>query len=129
MMRRLLGLVALTAFLVAGSAAKPISTGTIGAPVGDVRLGGEVTFPYSFDGKGNQQPRIEVDCYQDGELVYAAAARAWEPVVLGGGWSLWVERGGPASCVAILYWWDFKPSQVFNEVARIEFEASDGPSG
>lgn len=122
-MKRLLGLGALLALLIAGSAAKPITAGTIEAPVGDVRLGGEVTFPYTFDGRGNQDPRIEVDCYQEGELVYAAAYRAWEPFLLGGAWSLWVERGGAASCVAILYWWDFKPGQVFNEVDRIEFEA------
>jgi hypothetical protein len=115
-------------------AAKPVPSGTISVAAGsELYLGGVVTFDWSVDNIANQNPRIEVDCYQGGVLVYAEAHNA-TPVLgdppfdgasflLGGGGSAWKDNGGPAECVGILYYWDFHPSQTFVPLAEVAFSA------
>ena len=52
-----------------------------------------------------KNPRVEVLCYQNGSLVYGEAGGATDAFLLGGGGSLWLYGGGgPASCVANLYY-------------------------
>lgn len=103
-------------------------------------LGQPLLFDYTAEGlKGNQHPRIEIVAYQDvdgdGEIddpVYTAAGPAdgsgitTQPFTLGGTSSEWLLRGGPAHCVAKLYYWDFHPVQTFVELARMEFDAAGG---
>ena len=89
-------------------------------------------------GKGSQ-PRIQVMAYQDGVLVYGVAGdafRLWkgqkttsgengeDGFLLGGGSSQWLTNGGPAHCVATLYYWSYAGQQKFNPLAPpIEFDA------
>lgn len=124
----LFGLIAVTA-----SAAPAAPSGTIAIADGySPALGQDLLFDYTVgDLPGWANPRIQVMCYQDGELVYgeARAADPSEPVnaqpfaPLGGGSSQWLTNGGPAECEATLYYWQFHPSQVFHPLASISFTA------
>jgi len=112
-----------------------MASGTIAInPSSQLYLGGIVSFDWSVEGlKGNQNPRIQLMAYQDGEVVYGEAHNA-EPKLgdppfdgasfqLGGASSQWLENGGPADCVATLYYWDNHPNQVFVALASVEFHA------
>lgn len=102
-------------------------SGTIAIAAGsDLRLGGWVSFDWTAENlKGNQDPRIQVTAKQGEEVVYAAADPAGARFLLGGGSSLWLQRGGSASCEAILYYWDWHPQQTFVPLAEpIYFEAA-----
>lgn len=140
MIRRYVVLSALAAFVVmvasgihGAEAAKPSPSGTIAIASGYTpALGQPLAFDYTVsDMPGGAQPRIQVLCYQGGELVYgeARAADPSEPInaqpfdPLGGAASVWLTNGGPASCEATLYYWQFHPSQVFHPLATVEFEA------
>lgn len=133
-------LAALAAFLIVlpVSAAKPVPSGTIAIADGYTpALGDDLLFDFTVEDIGNKNPRIQILCYQevtpenpDG-LVYGEARDA-EPgssfnsqpfAPLGGGSSEWLLNGGPAECVATLYFWDFHPSQTFVPLASVEFVA------
>ena len=87
-------------------------------------LGDVVTFTYETGPlEPSQDPRIQVECYQAGVLVWAHSAPAGEPVLLGGNMSDWFLIGGPASCAADLYYWTFVPVQEFHLLASTTFEA------
>jgi hypothetical protein len=62
-------------------------------------LGGTVTFTATYP-KSSKNPRIQVMCYQAGVLVYGEAGAYDQSFLLGGGSSLWLTNGGPASCIA-----------------------------
>lgn len=65
-----------------------------------------IDFDWSVTGKlkGYEYPMVIVDCYQDDVLVYRQLDHPdSQQLILGGGWSLWVERGGgDAECVGRL---------------------------
>jgi hypothetical protein len=90
----------------------------------DPHLGGLVSF--TFEADGVKEPRIQVMCYQGGEQVYGESGPAGNSFLLGGGWSLWLERGGAADCVADLYYWDWNRNneQVFVGLATTAFTAT-----
>lgn len=120
----LLSVFAGLALFVTSAQAKAAS-GSISLDQPSPALGDTVTFTWSASGlHGNQDPRIQVVCYQGADLVYGAAYAAGTPFLLGGGSSLWLERGGTAHCIATLYYWDFHPVQTFVELASVEFDAA-----
>jgi hypothetical protein len=98
------------------------STASITLNQASPKLGDWVTFSYT--GVGNvQSPRIEIDCYQNGVLTFASAAPADQAQQLGGAGSVWLTNGGSANCTAILYYWDFHPSETFMPLANTSFAA------
>jgi hypothetical protein len=140
MKRIILVAAALAAILIVlpVGAAKPVPTGTIAIAAGsELFLGDTVTFDYTVSDIGNHDARIEVDCYQavpfdytdsngvthtqTDPLVYASAAPASDPVVLGGAGSVWLWHGGAAECTATLYYWNNHPSQMFVPLAEVSF--------
>lgn len=114
--------------------APKMATGTIALdPATPPALGDPLNFIWTADGlHGNQKPRIQVMAYQDvdgdtqvDDIVYGEAYPAgigFDP--LGGGGSYWLTNGGPAHCVATLYYWDFHPQQTFVPLATVEFDAA-----
>ena len=70
-------------------------------------LGSTVTFSVGYPSNVNN-PRVEVLCSQAGELVFGMAGAPNEEFQLGGGGSIWKDRGGPADCVANLYFFSWK---------------------
>jgi hypothetical protein len=89
-------------------------------------LGDWVTFSATFPKQlESKSVRIQVMCYQDGALVYGAAASYTDAQQLGGGMSDWYLTGGPASCVATLYYWTYNRVQRFNWLAETHFDAAD----
>lgn len=128
-------LVGLVAFGQPAAAARKTPSGTIAIAAGsDLRLGGVVSFDYTVDGGVNECypygtnkcARIQVVCYQGDAAVYAAAEMApFNSFVLGGGSSAWLTNGGPATCEATLYYWQWHPVQTFVPLApSITFEAA-----
>lgn len=121
------------------------ASGTIAVASGSqLYLGGVVSFDWSTSGlHGNQHPRIEVRCIQDvpfdyidgngvlrtqtDPLVYAEAGPADQDFLLGAAASVWLWHGGPAECTALLYYWDFHPSQTQVPLASVSFHAEGGP--
>lgn len=77
------------------------------AAVAQPALGTTVTFSVGYPTNVNN-PRIEVLCYQSGELVFGMAGAIDYEFLLGGGGSIWKDRGGPADCVANLYYFSWK---------------------
>ena len=77
------------------------------APAAQPALGSTVTFSVGYPSNVNN-PRVEVLCYQAGELVFGMAGAPYEDFQLGGGGSIWKDRGGPADCVANLYFFSWK---------------------
>ncbi len=104
---------------VSGSSTASISLASPLAP----KLGDWVTFNYSYSGTISS-PRIEIDCYQNGVMTFASAAPADQAQQLGGGSSQWLTNGGSATCNAILYYWDFHPTQTFLWLAQTSFNAA-----
>lgn len=102
-------------------AAKPADA-SITLNESDPDLGEVVTFTYTVP-KKVREPRIEVTCYQDDVLVYGSAAEAYQQVLLGGGNSDWLRNGGPADCTAVLYYWQWQPTQQQVILATTTFEA------
>jgi len=104
---------------------------SVTAPVAAPRphLGGTVNFATTYPKvPGNTVVRIQVICYQSGALVYGEAYNSDQTFLLGGGWSLWLENGGAASCTADLYYWSYKgATQTFVPLSSMTFEA-DGPA-
>ena len=128
-------------------AKKPVQTGSISLLTADPALGVRLDFAWSADPEP-QRPRVEVLCWQPvnttpysaiydpvkGYLTYAEARGLTErqadyigtyPVVLGGGMSVWLLQGGPASCEANLFYFDDSgPTQQYVRLASATFEAT-----
>ena len=86
-------------------------------------LGSTVSFDTTYP-TTIKNPRIEVLCYQSGTLVYGEAGGVNDTFVLGGGWSVWLEKGGAADCVANLYYFGFHAGkQTYNKLASTSFSA------
>ncbi|HEX6400267.1 MAG TPA: hypothetical protein VF108_07350, partial [Actinomycetota bacterium] len=81
--------------------------GRLAAAAGDPSLGDYVTFSTVVP-KNVNNPRIEVLCYQAGELVFGMAGGTDYAFLLGGGGSTWKDNGGGADCVANLYYFSWK---------------------
>ena len=89
------------------------------------KLGDSVTFGVSFPRSAQKyDPRIQVLCYQNGDLVYGEAGPYYQEFLLGGAMSLWFLGDGAASCHADLYYWSYQGSQKFNLLASTEFDAA-----
>lgn len=107
-------------------------TGTISLDQPNPALGDTVTFSCTTEGlHGNQDARVEVQAFQDvdgdgqiDDIVYGEAWGVGVPFLLGSGWSPWKERGGPAHCVAKLYYWDNHPVQHQVVLDTTEFDAA-----
>ena len=80
------------------------------------------TYPKTPDHYG---VRIQVLCYQDGNLVYGEAGPYSQQFLLGGAMSNWFLSGGASSCHADLYYWSYNGGQKFNPLASTNFDASD----
>jgi hypothetical protein len=87
------------------------------------KLGSWVTFSTGYS-SNIRNPRVEVDCYQNGSLVYGEAGAPYDTFVLGGGSSIWLTTGGPASCTAnLFYWGSHAGTQTYNLLASTSFTA------
>jgi opacity protein-like surface antigen len=83
-------------------------------------LGDYVTFTTS----NAHNPRIEVLCYQDGVLVFGMAGDADYGFLLGGAGSDWLRNGGPADCIANLYYFSWRKGvQYYTPLATTSFAA------
>lgn len=86
-------------------------------------LGSTVSFSTGYP-NNVQNPRIEVLCYQNGSLVYGEAGGVADSFLLGGGGSIWLSGGGPADCVAnLFYFGQHAGSQTYNVLATTSFPA------
>ena len=105
-----------------------MASGTIAVdPSTPPQLGQPLNFIVTTSGlHGNESPRVQVAAYQSDVLVYMEARAVSELPLnpLGGAGSDWQRAGGPAHCVATLYYWDFHPSQTFVPLATVEFDAA-----
>ena len=79
-----------------------------------------VTYPKTLDHYG---VRIQVLCYQNGNLVYGEAGPYDQAFLLGGAMSPWYMNDGSATCHADLYYWSYNGGQKFNPLAWVEFAA------
>lgn len=88
-------------------------------------LGATVTFTTDGVPHKVKNPRVQVLAYQDGELVYGEAAAPTDGFLLGGGGSIWLTNGGPADCVANLFYFDNSgPTSEYVVLATTTFEAA-----
>ena len=86
-------------------------------------LGSMVTFTTSYP-RTVKNPRIEVLCYQDGDLVFGMAGSVTYEFQLGGGSSTWLVVGGPADCTANLFYFGYHAGkQTYNKLASTSFSA------
>jgi hypothetical protein len=76
-------------------------------------LGSWVTFTTSYP-SNTKNPRVQVMCYQNGNLVYGEAGSPDHAFLLGGASSDWLRNKGPASCKADLMdlYWNGQTQQV-----------------
>ena len=88
----------------------------LGDPVGFA-----VTYPKTLS---HYSVRVQVACYQNGNLVYADAMPYTYTFTLGGSASQWTINGGSASCVADLYYWGNGNGPNFNWLATTGFNAA-----
>jgi hypothetical protein len=79
-----------------------------------------VTYPKTLEHYG---VRIQVLCYQNGELVYGEAGPYYQSFLLGGAMSQWFLTDGAATCRADLFYWSYQGGQKFNLLTSTEFEA------
>jgi hypothetical protein len=104
--------------------------------VKDPSLGDVVTFNVSVSSNVNN-PRVELMCYQDGKVVYGETGSigqargdgtdslGYDGFKLGGGGSIWKDRGGSAHCVATLFYFGKQSGhQVFVPIDADEFDAA-----
>jgi hypothetical protein len=113
-----LALTAAPAFAARGGGGKLAPSGpSIKVDQSSPALGSSVTFTSSYPGS-TKNPRIQVMCYQNGQLVYGEAGAADHIFLLGGNpdrGSIWRMVGGSASCTADLFdliWNGNNPQQV-----------------
>ena len=86
-------------------------------------LGSTVTFATSYP-RTVKNPRIEVLCYQDGDLVFGMAGSVTYAFQLGGAGSTWLTVGGPADCTAnLFYFGSHAGKQTYNKLATTSFAA------
>jgi hypothetical protein len=129
-----LALVAAFAIMGGVQAAPPVPGGTLTLLTASPALGQVASFEYTLSGGVRECPnggtnkcaRIQVVCSQNGNVVYGEAYPAVHPfnILLGGGGSVWLSNGGPADCMATLYYWDFTPVQTFVPLASVSFTAA-----
>ena len=88
-------------------------------------LGSTVTLTTTY-AKTVKSPRIAIRCFQGEKLVYAEAGTYDHGFLLGGGWSEWLEIGGPAHCTAELFYiiWHGNNPQEVTSLALTSFEAA-----
>ena len=94
------------------ASAKPTNSGTTSASIalnpGDPSIGQSVSFITTYP-KTVKNPVVEVNCYQNGTLVWGQVGSVTGSYKLGGDSSPWLNNGGgPANCEADLL------SQVWN---------------
>jgi hypothetical protein len=86
-------------------------------------LGGTVSFSTGYP-SNVKNPRIEVLCYQNGDLVYGEAGSVTNTFLLGGGGSIWLAGGGSAACTAnLFYFGQHAGHQTYNVLASTDFSA------
>ena len=108
--------------------AKIINPSTIALVETNPHLGDYVTFkstyyPSNLDQKEKGGVRVQVLCYQNGNLVYGEAGHYDMKFLLGGAMSIWFQGGGEADCHADLYYWSYQGGQKFNPLAFADFHA------
>jgi hypothetical protein len=91
------------------------------------RLGDSVTFTATYpDSLTKYYVYVNLLCYQwigaDHVLVYATTQKPDTSFLLGGTNSPWVQNGGPASCVANLFYWS--NSGRYTLLADTDFEVN-----
>lgn len=87
-------------------------------------LGSTVTFVAGYP-TNVKNPRIEVDCYQNGSLVFGMAGSVKDAFLLGGGGSVWLTNGGSANCAANLFYFGSRAgTQTYNLLATTYFDAN-----
>jgi len=98
--------------------------GTNGATIWP-NLGDTVTFTVTFSKSlSNKDVGIRVACYQGTTLVYGEIAHYYDPFLLGGSSSYWLNASpGPANCVAELFYWSYQGGQKYNVLATTQFTA------
>jgi hypothetical protein len=118
--------VAATPTLASKGSRTTTSTSTISLNTAAPHLGGTVTFTTAAYGlAGSEWPMVGISCTQAGELVYGALDAPGATFLLGGNWSLWLERGGSASCHAWLYAYGTRGGQeTIRSLAVISFTAA-----
>lgn len=149
-MRRVLGgvaVIALCAGTAVGASKTPVAaTIELNMPVrssavaeGQIilwpALGDWVTFKVTFSKSLERtNPRILINCYQNGELVYGEAGPYYGAFMLGGSGSLWVydqapgDRQSGSRCVATLFYWSHNGGQQkWNYLAETQFDAAGAP--
>jgi hypothetical protein len=89
------------------------------------RLGDYVSFsaayPKNLDHYG---VRVQVLCYQSGNIVWGTSGPWDSQFGLGGASSTWFTSNGDADCVANLYYWSYSGNkQTFNFLAETQFHA------
>jgi len=86
-------------------------------------LGSWVTFSTTYP-TSVKNPRIEVLCYQNGQLTFGMAGGVTYAFELGGAGSVWLTNGGEADCTANLYYFAWKAGQqTYNWLASKSFHA------
>jgi len=86
-------------------------------------LGSWVTFATVYP-TTVKNPRIEVDCYQNGALTFGMGGAVDYSFQLGGAGSVWLWNGGEADCTATLFYFGFKAGQqTYNPLATKTFHA------
>jgi hypothetical protein len=89
-------------------------------------LGSTVSFDTKYP-SNTKNPRIQVLCYQGGELVYGEAGGVTDTFRLGGGGSIWLSNGGAADCTANLFSYGSHAGlQTYNVLASTKFSAAAG---
>jgi hypothetical protein len=82
-----------------------------------------VTFATTYP-RTVKNPRIEVLCYQGGQLVFGMAGGVAYEFLLGGGGSPWLTGGGAADCTAnLFYFGSHAGKQTYNKLATTSFLA------
>ena len=86
-------------------------------------LGSTVSFSTGYP-SNVKNPRIEVLCYQNGDLVYGEAGSVTHSFLLGGASSAWLRAGGSAACTANLFYFGTHAGhQTYNWLASTTFSA------
>jgi hypothetical protein len=103
----------------------PTQVASSGTTAWEPKLGDYVTFTVSYPKTlDHYGVRIQVLCYQDGNLGFAMAGPYDYSFLLGGAMSQWYLTGGPATCHADLYYWSYNGGQKFNLLASTDFDAA-----
>jgi len=112
-------------FQYAGKPGDFVSTIVLNQTETEPALGVYVTFSTSYP-KNIKNPRIEVLCYQDNQLVYEESGSTGDAFLLGGEGSKWLYETSTADaeCKASLYYFgSFKGEQTYNQLATTSFKA------